>query len=367
MKKTIVLLDFDTETRWFTSRSIEDKFSSAYFGLNIPTYFSAFFDIEIYQDNKTYDKHRHIFVICDLYHKENFLNNQLKYRSLQDQGFKVIVWHLAEYYPEHHPSVYGSFPIFYVDNWFWFSEVLRHLNGWASFRGDNGLVLSAFDYPRTTGRNKLALMPVGVLRKHRAQLLEKVNPLLKNMIWSCRAKNILLPRNKDFEHQFNVWEYEELGILNDRYFNPQWYNDTYFSLVSETCVTRQSFIYNNNKIDAPVFITEKTFKPIMYQHPFLIQGQPGILRHLKKLGFTTFENLFDESYDDIENNDARLDKILDNTVLWSNKISSKNNSSGYDKLTQEKIMHNWNLFFNGQVVEQRIYQDIVVPFLEMCE
>lgn len=369
MKKTIVLLDFDQESHWFTRKDLDNKFNSAYFGLNIAPYFEKFFDLEIYQKDKLYDRQQHVFVICDIYNQNNFKLNSQLYLDLQHQGFKVVVWHFAEYFPEHHPSVYGVLPIFYVENWFWFNEVLRHMNGWASFRNNSSIVLSAVQYPRGANRHNLALMPVGNLRNHRVELLEKAKPLLKNMIWSCRAKNILLPRNVDFEHQFNAWEYEHLGILNDRYFNPLWYNDSYFSLVSETCVTRQTFTYNNNKTDAPVFITEKTYKPIMYRHPFMIQGQPGILKHLKKLGFETWDNLFDESYDEISDNSLRLDKILDNaTSLFKNVYSRKNTSIfSYDKLTEDKVEHNWNLFFNGQVVEQRIYQDIVVPFLEMCE
>lgn len=369
MKKTIVLLDWEQEDKWFSRRTVDDPFSSAYFGLNIPAYFKTFFNLELYQKDKTYNKQQHVFVLCDIYHKNNFIQNSKLYEHLRDQGFKVILLHFVEYFPEHHPDVYCTFPIFYIDNWFWFNEVLRHMNGWASFKDNKRLILCPVQYSRVSNRNKLALMPVGKLRRHRVDLLSKINPLLKNMVWSCKSQNILLPRNKDFEHQYNSWEYEHLGIINDRYFNPDWYNDTYFSLVSETCVTRQIFKYNKNREDAPPFITEKTYKPIMYRHPFLIQGQPGILKHLRTLGFETFENLFDESYDTIDDNDLRLDKIVDNAQSLSKHLYSKKTKSiyTYDKLTEEKITHNWNHFFNGQLVEQRIYQDIVLPFLEMCE
>ncbi len=48
-------------------------------------------------------------------------------------------------------------------------------------------------------------------------------------------------------------------------------------------------------------ISEKTYKPIKSGLPFLIfTGYPGILRHLKTLGFKTFEPYIDESYDDIK-------------------------------------------------------------------
>lgn len=47
---------------------------------------------------------------------------------------------------------------------------------------------------------------------------------------------------------------------------------------------------------APIF-TEKIFKPIYHQRPFLMLGAPGTLSHLRELGFKTFGKWFDESYD----------------------------------------------------------------------
>ena len=54
------------------------------------------------------------------------------------------------------------------------------------------------------------------------------------------------------------------------------------------------------------FITEKTWKPILYMQPFVIIGTPGILEYLRSLGFATFSNWIDESYDTIDNPQVRL-------------------------------------------------------------
>lgn len=43
--------------------------------------------------------------------------------------------------------------------------------------------------------------------------------------------------------------------------------------------------------------TEKVFKPMYHGRPFLILGAPGTLTRLRELGFKTFGNWFDESYD----------------------------------------------------------------------
>ena len=49
-----------------------------------------------------------------------------------------------------------------------------------------------------------------------------------------------------------------------------------------------------------IFISEKTWKPIMVGHPFIMVGNKNNLKFLKDLGYKTFDKWIDESYDDIE-------------------------------------------------------------------
>ena len=46
-------------------------------------------------------------------------------------------------------------------------------------------------------------------------------------------------------------------------------------------------------------LTEKIFKPIISEMPFVLLGPPGNLFYLRTHGFRTFNNWWDESYDDI--------------------------------------------------------------------
>lgn len=66
------------------------------------------------------------------------------------------------------------------------------------------------------------------------------------------------------------------------------YESSYFSVVSET------YFFNNNDNR---FFSEKTFKPIMHKHPFLLISSPNMLELLKEIGYKTFSPFFDESYD----------------------------------------------------------------------
>ena len=62
--------------------------------------------------------------------------------------------------------------------------------------------------------------------------------------------------------------------------------------------------------DKKLHLTEKIFKPIVVQRPFILVGAPGNLEYLKSYGFKTFDRWIDESYDEIEDNDLRIEKIV---------------------------------------------------------
>ena len=62
-----------------------------------------------------------------------------------------------------------------------------------------------------------------------------------------------------------------------------------------------------------LFITEKTWKPIVFQKPFLVWGGQGIHAKLKDLGFELYDELFDYSFDGgvFDPNWRRLNRLSD--------------------------------------------------------
>jgi hypothetical protein len=96
-----------------------------------------------------------------------------------------------------------------------------------------------------------------------------------------------------------------------------------------------------------------------FYHPFLTFGQRGILKHLQGQGFETFENLFDESYDQELTIDARLDKVIANIQNFK--------KCPYDSLTIEKLKHNHELFFNTELVHRKLITEIVEPIINYVE
>lgn len=75
--------------------------------------------------------------------------------------------------------------------------------------------------------------------------------------------------------------------------------DTWFSVISEADFS-----------DEQCFISEKTFKPLVVGHPFIVYGNPGSLAYLREMGYKTFHPWIDESYDSLPAWE-RLDAIVE--------------------------------------------------------
>jgi hypothetical protein len=274
------------------------------------------FNILLFDPSATYDK-TDVIIATHNYHSD--LSTQWFSKFMED-GFKIIFDNLWE---ENIIQQHGH--VLINKNWFWYNESLWYKR------------LNYNEYIPTKTYEKLAFMPMRFARTHRDSLLDKMTPLLDDFIFSYVHKGISLPN--DTEQNSNDFQ---------RYFNPSWYDDTYFSIVAETTIG-----------DCNLLVTEKTFKPIAFSHPFLIYGQCGILNFLKQNGFETFENLFDETYDEVTDANIRLNMIYNN-VLDFKKIK-------YDKLTSEKLQHNKNLFFDDVIVKEKIISELIDPIKDYIE
>jgi len=118
----------------------------------------------------------------------------------------------------------------------------------------------------------------------------------------------------------------------------KYFEDSYWNIILETHLDIDS---TNG-----VFITEKTWKPILHQQPFIIFGTVGSLQHLRDLGYRTFDNVIDESYDLIKDNRLRYQMALDEII----KLNSLTNSQLQDINTKVKdiVLHNSNVFLQSK-------------------
>lgn len=274
--------------------------------------FKDYFNFLEYNETQTYDKNNSLFIV-------NIFKGKEWATKMSNNGYKVVVDNLSE--------VPTSTPYYQLTNknWFWYRESLL------------GIYHGYQNYQPGKSYNKLAFMPVNRVSLDRDKLLVRLEPWLNNFIYSYKEKS--LPN--DIDKNDNLWQ---------RYFNAEWYDQTYFSLVVESML---------EKSNDYTFITEKSFKPIAYKHPYMIYGQAGTLKNLKILGFETYENLFDESYDLIQDKNKRLDVIIENIKNF--------NQQPYDLITSDKLEHNHHLFFNQNLVVSSIKKEIIEPLLEYAE
>jgi hypothetical protein len=286
---------------------------------------NQYFELVPYDSNSTYDKKSTVFYA-------NIMSGfTLELDWFLNEGYAIIfdsLWeakqaHTFRERPElnNHPNIL----IIRNLNWFWYNESL-----WYNHLGYNKYV------PNRTYA-KMAFMPMRHYNMQRDTLCHQLRPYLDDFIWSYVFKGRELPNGGDAMNDFNA----------QRLFDPKWYDDTCFSIVSE------SFFPKNTQ---SVFITEKTFKPMAFQHPFMIVSNPGTLDYLKSQEFETFENLFDESYDAAPNFVERINLIEKNIINYKKQPHSQ--------LTLNKIQHNYNRFFDQALVKQRIVDEIINPILE---
>ena len=249
------------------------------------------------------------------------------YQNLHQQGYPLIIdllWGVDEL------DLPNSFRLI-NPNWFWYHEALLYYR-------------KGYDqYIPNRQYLKKALMPMGLQKESHDLLFDRVEEYLDEFIYSYIER---LGRYLPNDAPTNFYG---TTMQNQRYFNPEWYDQTYFSLVSETLVDDTKTLH----------VTEKSFKPIAFYHPYMIFGQSGLLEYLRNQGFETYDNLFDESYDTCHDKLIRVKKIVDNIKLF--------NYVEYDNLTIEKTIHNHHLFFNFQLIKDRIKKEIVDPIIDFFE
>ena len=96
-------------------------------------------------------------------------------------------------------------------------------------------------------------------------------------------------------------------------------------------------------------LTEKTFKPICMQMPFVIVGTQGSLAYLRSYGFRTFEGIWDESYDNEPDDILRIERIA--SLLRSlDELSTEGKQWLFDQC-QEVVEHNYRHFYSGTFEE----------------
>lgn len=104
--------------------------------------------------------------------------------------------------------------------------------------------------------------------------------------------------------------------------------DTWVSVISEASFADQ---------DLTLFLSEKIFKPIVCFHPFIIVGNKGSLKELRRMGYKTFDGFIDERYDELTTFE-RYDAIIESIK----KIINIEDKAAWYQSMQDILIHNYN-------------------------
>jgi len=92
-------------------------------------------------------------------------------------------------------------------------------------------------------------------------------------------------------------------------------------------------------------LTEKTFKAIALEMPFVLVAPAGSLAYLREYGFKTFASVFDESYDDEQDDIKRLEKICQ--LLKHLDSLTLGQRLDLHRACLPIVQHNYNHFYRG--------------------
>lgn len=142
----------------------------------------------------------------------------------------------------------------------------------------------------------------------------------------------------------SIWDFiERLPIkLQDMSYPILWdqgafdlssqYHDVFCEIVCETYFSGRTF-----------FVTEKTLRPILNMRPFVVQGPRWYLENLRRLGFRTFSDWWDEGYDH-DPADARLNTLRHNIDYIAGQ--SRSTLAQWYQDMQPTLLHNLEVLKN---------------------
>jgi hypothetical protein len=92
-------------------------------------------------------------------------------------------------------------------------------------------------------------------------------------------------------------------------------------------------------------ITEKTFKAIALEMPFVLVAPVGSLEYLREYGFQTFSDIFDESYDEETDDYRRIERVT--KLLKDLDNLSARERQQIHRACLPRVQHNYNHFYRG--------------------
>lgn len=305
----------------------------------VVNYVTDYFELITWEPNQTYDPDTVILTTF----QQDFIADAW-FRPFEQTGHKVIVDHLFDSDVELlSRKLHASKLDLRSPNWMWYNTAMLAVDhGYHTY----------FPKPNYT-HTFLCLM--NKTRDHRDAVLAGLAPELAHARWSY----------VDRGHSIGDANERATSVFWEFYMNPQWYDSTVWSFVVESWMRSDNFFANPTYPNYRTEISEKSYKPLAWFHPMIVCGSVDTLKFLRSQGFETFDNLWSEDYDSIHNDNQRMLTVFD-LVRWAAQ-EYPITCGDWDKITQQKLLHNNHRFFDMALVQQRFYKEIIGDVMEFIE
>ena len=291
------------------------------------------FDLVAYDPTQKYSQD---YAVYTTYQQDYYKQNASAwFRQLEDNGHPIIIDHLLDGDVDTASEYDGNRLTIRSGHWMWYSTAIRAVDdGYDRYRPQRNIT---HDF----------LMLMNKQREHRDRVARELANELTHARWSYVEGG--RPLDDPTERSSLVfWEF---------YMNPQWYDSTRFSLVVESWMRSDPWFSAPTGRSYKTEVSEKVYKPLAWYHPFIVFGSVDTLKFIRSQGFETFDNLWDESYDQATTDAGRFDQVVQ---LVKDILPTHNRMSGsFDSLTEEKLAHNHARFFDMSLVHDRFRNEIL--------
>jgi hypothetical protein len=176
-------------------------------------------------------------------------------------------------------------------------------------------------------------------RPHRHYLLQLMydNKLLDNNLYT------LFEFNKSLIHYFNMYvqphfDFTNFNVpLNELDSRETINSGNYFNIFPS--FTNSAFQQVTETLTEPIFLTEKTFIPILAKKAFITYGAQNINNVLTNFGFKLYDNIFDYSFDIVSDKNIRAQEYVKELKRVCDTYSP---SDIYEK-TKDIAIYNYNV------------------------
>lgn len=184
----------------------------------------------------------------------------------------------------------------------------------------------------------------------------KNNLIEKTFLSQNKITDILLSENSKFldkidRNDFNNFRKLLPISIDSKEFRANYWNIIPYDAINNSflwIVTESTFL-NKMESKRTNFITEKTYKPMLFFMPFIIAGNHHSLKILKEEGYQTFSAFWDESYDEETDPVKRMGKI--GALITHLSLLNKSQILELYKQIKPILEHNYFRLMNSKSAE----------------